>query len=85
MTGADELRLLLDDLRRYTNQAPTAPSVEALLADLGHLRGLLARVTTSAVAHARDTGLDLDHIADALGLPTHDPSRTRGVEGGWSR
>ncbi len=54
-----ELRLLLGDLQMYAARAghPTtgdpAIDLETLLADLGHLRGLLARVTSGAVVRAR--------------------------------
>ena len=69
-----ELRLLLGDLRYYAAHAggwhcdDPVEDAQTLLCDLGHLRGLLARTTSCAVAHARQRGLGWDEIADWLGL-----------------
>ena len=70
-----ELRLLLGDLRYYAAHAggwqsdDPVEDAQTLLCDLGHLRGLLARTTSCAVAHARQRGLGWDEIGDLLGLP----------------
>ena len=80
MTARDQLRLLLGDLRHYAAHAggwqvdDPVEDAQTLLCDLGHLRGLLARTTTCAVAHARQRGLGWDEIADLLGPPLPHPA-----------
>ena len=89
----DELAVLLADLRAYAAHAGDWSSgdpgedAQTLLCDLGHLRGLLARVTTVAAVHARDAGMGWDDIGAWLGLPLPAPSeRDPGLEReGWQR
>jgi hypothetical protein len=83
-----ELRLLLGDLAVYAARAGHSTTgnpddevdFEMLLVDLGHLRGLLARITSCAVVHARELGVSWARIGEALGLPEHavDHDRQRG-------